>query len=555
MLTRIHIRDFAIIDHLELDLGAGLIALTGETGAGKSILLDALGLVLGDRADSQAVRPGAERAEVDVEFDLTHQSEAAAWLGEHDLDADGECALRRVVGADGRSRGYINGRKAPLNVMRELGEQLVDIHGQHEHQSLLRRHAQRALLDHFGGHSDALNAVAGTHAAWRAARERLERLGSDGRERAERLDLLRYQVDELDRLDLGAGELEALDAEQRRLANADRLIAGCQHALAGLYDDDPSAHGQLARAGDAIAALTEHDAQLASAHDLLAQAQIQCDEAVAALRDYAGRAEPDPDRLAEVEQRLSAIHDLARKHRVAPEHLPETAEQLRQERDELEHADERATDLEREVRALEQRYREQADALHEARAQAATALGEQVTTAMQALGMEGGRFECAVQAGAAEATPAPAGLDTVEFRVSANPGQPVAALRRVASGGELSRISLAIQIIGSGHAGIPTQIFDEVDAGVGGHVAATVGDRLRALGEQRQVLCVTHLPQVAASAHHHLQIVKSASDGTTRTALQPLDTDARVEEIARMLGGRRVTDQSRAHARELLTEA
>ena len=297
MLTRIHIRDFAIIDHLELDLGAGLIALTGETGAGKSILLDALGLVLGDRADSQAVRPGAERAEVDVEFDLTQQAEAAAWLGEHDLDADGECALRRVVGADGRSRGYINGRKAPLNVMRELGEQLVDIHGQHEHQSLLRRHAQRTLLDHFGGHSDALNAVAGTHAAWRAARERLERLGSDGRERAERLDLLRYQVDELDHLDLGAGELEALDAEQRRLANADRLIAGCQNALAGLYDDDPSAHGQLARAGDAIAALTEHDAQLASAHDLLAQAQIQCDEAVAALRDYAGRAEPDPDQI------------------------------------------------------------------------------------------------------------------------------------------------------------------------------------------------------------------------------------------------------------------
>ena len=553
MLTRIHIRDFAIIDELELELGPGLTALTGETGAGKSILLDALGLVLGDRADSQAVRPGAERAEIDVEFDLADSAGAGAWLADNDLDADGDCALRRVVGADGRSRGYINGRKVPLNLMRELGEQLVDIHGQHEHQSLLRRDAQRALLDHFGGHADALAAVAETHGEWREARARLERLGSDRGDRAERLDLLRYQVDELERLNLVEGELEELDAEQRRLANADRLIAASQGALAALYDDDRSAHGLLAAAADAIEPVTEHDPRLASAGELIANALIQCDEAATALRDHAAGAELDPERLSEVDARLSAVHELARKHRVEPERLLETASRLRGELDELEHADERAAELEREVEALESRYRERAATLHEARRTAAEALGKQITAAMQALGMEGGAFECAVRA-AEDARPGPNGHDEIEFRVSANPGQPLAPLRRVASGGELSRISLAIQIIGSGRAGIPTQIFDEVDAGVGGHVAATVGDRLRALGEQRQVLCVTHLAQVAASAHGHLQISKSARDGATRTSLRPLGNDERIEEIARMLGGRRITDQSRAHARELLAE-
>jgi DNA repair protein RecN (Recombination protein N) len=553
MLKHIHIRNFAIIDELELELGAGMTALTGETGAGKSILLDALGLVLGDRADSQAVRAGAERAEIDVEFGIDGYPAVTEWLAEQDLDADGDCTLRRVIGADGRSRGYINGRKSPLNLLRELGEQLVDIHGQHEHQSLLRRDAQRALLDGFGDHDASVSAVEETWQHWRAARERLERLGSSGEDRAERLELIRYQVHELDQLALAEGEIEQIDAEQRRLANAGQLIEGCQQALNMLYDDDRSAHGLLSGAGEAIAGLAGHDDRLGSAAEMINTALIQCDEAATALRDYAADADLDPDRLAEVEQRLSAVHDLARKHRVEPAELPALAERLRAELEELEHADERAAEVEREVETLATRWREQADTLHDARRAAGAALGEQVTAAMQDLGMAGGTFECDVQA-RADATPGPHGRDEIEFRVTANPGQPLAPLKRVASGGELSRISLAIQMIGSRRAGTPTQIFDEVDAGIGGGVAAVVGDRLRGLGERHQVLCVTHLAQVAASAHHHLQVEKSASDDDTRAYLRTLAREDRIEEIARMLGGRRITDQSRAHARELLAE-
>ncbi len=553
MLKHIHIRDFAIIDELELELGPGMTALTGETGAGKSILLDALGLVLGDRADSQTVRPGAERAEIDAEFDIADHATVAEWLAENDLDADGECSLRRVIGADGRSRGYINGRKSPLTLLRELGEQLVDIHGQHEHQSLLRRDAQRVLLDGFGRCDGDLAAVEETWREWRDARARLERLGSSGEDRAERLELLRYQVEELDQLGLSREEIEQTDAEQRRLANAGQLIEGCQQALTLLYDDDRSAHGLLTGANDAIESLADHDERLGSAVEMIANALIQCDEAATALRGYAADAELDPDRLAEVEQRLSTIHELARKHRVEPTELPELTERLRAELDELEHADERAAEVEREVEALETTWRERAQTLHAARERAAKALAEQVTAAMQELGMAGGAFDCVISA-RDDGRPGPNGFDEVEFRVTANPGQPLAPLKRVASGGELSRISLAIQMIDSGHAGIPTQIFDEVDAGIGGGVAAVVGDRLRALGAQRQVLCVTHLAQVAASAHHHLQVSKSAESDETRARLQALAAEERIEEIARMLGGRRITDQSRAHARELLAD-
>jgi len=554
MLTHIHIRDFAIIDELDLELGAGMIALTGETGAGKSILLDALGLVLGDRADSQAVRPGCKRAEIIAQFDLSDLPAVADWLGEQELDEDGDCVLRRTVSAEGRSRGYVNGRPAPLATLRELGEQLVDIHGQHEHQSLLRRDAQRGLLDHFGGHAEALSAVASAYEVWREARARLEQLGSHAEDRGERLELLRYQVQEIDSLALAEGEVEELDVEQRRLANAGELIESGQRALAALHDDDTSAHGLLSHAGDELARLANYDPGLSSASEMIASALIQCDEAVTAVRDYVQGADLDPDRLAQVEQRLSAIHDLARKHRVEPEELRAQGETLRAQLDDLEHADERAAAVERELGELEERYGAAAAALGQARRDAAARLGEQVTEAMQGLGMAGGRFEVRVEQRDG-ARFSPAGLDDVEFRVTANPGQPLAPLRRVASGGELSRISLAIQMIASRRAGIPTQIYDEVDAGIGGAVAATVGDHLRDLGEYHQVLCVTHLAQVAARAHHHLQVTKAAATGETRTQLQTLGDEERVEEIARMLGGREVTDQSRAHAREMLAGA
>lgn len=554
MLTRLHIRDFAIIDELELELGAGMTALTGETGAGKSILVDALGLVLGDRADSQAIRPGARRAEISAEFDLDGLEGVREWLAERELDADGECVLRRVAGADGRSRGYVNGRPAPMATLRELGEQLVDIHGQHEHQSLLRRDAQRELLDAFGEHAAERAAVAEAHGAWRDAQARLERLGADPGARAERIDLLRYQVQELDALGLAEGEAAALDEEQRRLANAGELLERCQRALALLHDDDQSAHALLSAAGADIERIAAYDAGVGDAGEMVASALIQCDEAVAALRAYAEGTELDPARLQQVEQRLGAVHDLARKHRVEPEALPARLEELRTELDELEHAGERAAEVEREVERCATAYREAAERLHAAREAAAGRLAEQVSAAMQDLGMPGGAFEARVD-WRADARPAPAGMDAIEFQVSANPGQPLAPLRRVASGGELSRISLAIQMIGSRRAGIPTQIFDEVDAGIGGGVAAVVGDRLRALGEHRQVLCVTHLAQVAARAHHHLQVTKAAQADWARARLHVLGSEERVEEIARMLGGRRVTDQSRAHAREMLAGA
>ena len=554
MLTRIHIRDFAIIDAVELELGAGMTALTGETGAGKSILLDALGLVLGDRGDAAAIRVGAKRAEITAEFDLAQLPAVAEWLVERELDADGECIVRRTINADGRSRGYVNGRPAAMAVLRELGEQLVDIHGQHEHQSLTRRDAQRDQLDAFG-ELDGLRAeTAEAYQSWRELRERLERLGSDAGTRAERIDLLRYQVQELDALDLGEGELEILESEHRQLANAGHLLETCQQALAILHDEDHSAHNLLARTAHDLESLGEFDARLATARDLVHEALIQCDEAVSSVRDYVENAELDPARLEQVTQRLQAIHDLARKHRVEPEALREHAEALRNELDEYEHAGERAAEVEAELTRAEARYRDAAGRLRQARERAAERLNEQVTAAMHELGMPGGTFVAAVEP-RDDGHFSPAGMDRIEYRVSANPGQPPAPLRRVASGGELSRISLAIQLIGSRRTGIATQIFDEVDAGIGGGVAATVGAHLHAVARHRQVLCVTHLAQVAARADHHLQVTKQADADSTRTELHDLAVDERIEEIARMLGGREITERSRAHARELLENA
>jgi len=554
MLTRIAIRNFAIIDTLELELGAGMTALTGETGAGKSILLDALGLVLGDRADAQAVRSGAKRAEISAEFDLTGQQAVRDWLADNELDDEDDCLVRRTVGTDGRSRGYINGRPAPMATLRQLGEQLVDIHGQHEHQSLLHRDAQRALLDHFGGLSGELDAVAQRFDAWVEAHERRQRLVGDPDERAERMDRLRYQVQELESLAVSPDEPDELAAEHRRLANAGELIGAAQRALGALYDDEVSAHGRLSAAAADIERLRELDDEVASIEEMVSQALIQCDEAASAVRAHIEHTDMDPQRLETVEQRLTAIHDLARKHRVEPRELPDRTDALKSELDELEHADERAAELERELGELERSYRDAAERLNQARLAAAERLGEQVTAAMQDLGMAGGRFEVRVTQ-RDEPNPNRHGLDEVEFRVTANPGQPPAPLRRVASGGELSRISLAIQMIGSVEAGIPTQIFDEVDAGIGGRVAAVVGDHLRRLGARHQVLCVTHLPQVAASAHHHVQVSKATAADSTTTELRPLDSAERVDEIARMLGGRHITEQSRAHARELLGAA
>lgn len=551
MLSHLHIRDFAIIDEVELDFAAGMTVLTGETGAGKSILLDALALVLGDRADTTAIREGAKRAEIGAEFTIASEGEIADWLADQDLDADDQCQLRRIVRADGRSRGFINGRAVPLTLLRELGEQLVDIHGQHEHQSLRHREAQRSLVDAHGGYEQARQAVVDAYQQWRQAQRELANLGGGIGERDERLDLLNYQVEELDALDLQTDEVSDLEAEHRRLANAGQLLEACQSAQALLHDEDISVQNLIARTASRLHEVADYDEGLASAVELIDNARIQIEEATTAVRGAAERVELDPARLEWVEQRFEAIHDLARKHRVEPHELPELCERLRAQRDELANAGERARALEERSQQALAEWRAAAERLSEQRQQAGLSLADAVTREMAELSMAGGRFHVDVQQ-CDSVNPSPDGLDRVEFRVAPNPGQSPLPLSKVASGGELSRISLAIQMVSTANAGISTQIFDEVDAGIGGRTAAVVGAKLHHLAADRQVLCVTHLPQVAACGHHHYRVAKATADGGATARIESLRGEDRVEEIARMLGGERITEQSRAHAREMV---
>lgn len=554
MLKHLHIRNFALVETLELELGAGMTVLSGETGAGKSILLDALGLTLGDRADTGVIRHGEKRAEISATFHLQGLPEVKAWLAERELETDDECILRRIVGADGRSKAFINGQPAPLQSLRELGEQLVDIHGQHAHQSLIKRDIQRQLLDSFAGHTELAKETTSVYRQWQQLQEDYERLNRAGAEREARLELLRYQVQELDALKLEENELAELDEEHTRLANANRLLEGAQGAVTRLYEgEEQSINSLLEQTLSELQELQAYDNSLASTCELLEGAAIQAREAATELRHYVDRLELDPERLAWVEQRLADIHDLARKHRVAPEGLAPLQQQLQQELEELDQAGSRLDGMQEEIDRSLTRYQELAIKLSEGRHKAAQKLAGLVSANMQELGMGGGRFEVVLVP--VENTPSPYGLESVELQVSANPGQPLRPLSKVASGGELSRISLAIQVITASQEGIPTLIFDEVDVGVGGGVAEMVGRQLRALGENRQVLCVTHQPQVAAQGHHHFQISKSSEHKTTRTEVVAIDGEDRVAEVARMSGGVTVTEQTLDHARELIKQA
>lgn len=554
MLTQLSIHDFAIIEALELDFGPGLSVLTGETGAGKSILVDALGLVLGDRADAEVVRHGAERAEIGAEFDIRTLPSVRSWLEEQDLAADGECILRRVVGHDGRSRGQVNGRSVPLQLLRELGEQLVDIHGQHEHQSLLRPAAQLALLDEYSDHPDLLWKIAQLYGDWKATQERLTELRTAAQNRDTRLELLRHQVSELEALSLQAGELAALDEEHRRLANSGKLMEGAQTALNSLYEnEDASAHQLTHRALAALTALSELDPQLKPICEVLNNAEIQLAEAGDNLRRYLADDDLDPQRLGQVENRLGAIHDLARKHHLEPEELPTLLEKLCAGLRTVENAEVALQELETELERLRDAYREAAVHLGRKRRQAADKLAGKVTTIMRELGMPGGRFTIEINSDAERFSPH--GSDIVEFQVSANPGQPLKPLARVASGGELSRIALAIQVVAARASAVPCMIFDEVDAGIGGGVAEIVGRYLHSLGASRQVLCVTHLAQVASQAHQHFRVTKQTRGKTTLTHIDALDKKSRVEELARMLGGVEITETTRKHASEMMARA
>lgn len=555
MLAHLAIRDFAILDRLELDLEAGLTVLTGETGAGKSIVIDALALALGERAEAGVVRHGATRAEVTAAFALKPASPAARWLKQQELFDDQECVLRRVIETDKPSRAFINGRPVPLQQLRELGDLLVDVHGQHEHQSLLKRDVQRDTLDVYAGLEETAATVAERHQALQSLTDRLEALTRQSADREARLELLRYQVRELDALGLKAEEIPQLEEEHARLAHGAELVEGVQAVTQTLYDDEEQALARgLARVLSRLEALAKHDPRLNEFQALLNEASIQIDEAAARLHQYLDGLDLDPQRLAQVETRMASVHELARKHRVPPETLPALAQQLRTELDDIENYDTNLGKLADEVKAARAGYLKIAQELSRGRQQAAGKLGKSVTQHMQELGMPGGKFEVAL-------TPLPAGelsahgLERAEFLVSANPGQPVKPLNKVASGGELSRVSLALQVVLAGLGRIPTLIFDEVDVGIGGRVAEIVGNKLRALGQSRQALVITHLAQVAAQGDRHLQVAKRNVKGATRVDVKPLSASERVDEIARMIGGVEISKQTLAHAKDMLERA
>lgn len=553
MLTQLRIRDFAIVEDLELELATGMSAVTGETGAGKSILVDAIGLLLGDRADNGVIRHGAERADLTAIFDLSALPAARAWLAERDLEQDGDCQLRRVIARNGRSRCYINGASQPTQSLRDLGERLVDIHGQHEHQSLLRREAQRQLLDDYAGHQPLVAELDGHYQTWSRLRRELRDLRQASSERDARLDILRYHLRELAALNLAEGEVAELESEQRRLANSSQLLDTGQQILNWLTESEEiCVADRLEQSRRELEGLSRLDARLTPIGEMLNIALIQAQEASSELRNYVQVLDLDPDHLARVEQRLAAAHQLARKHRIAAEELPGLQQRFAAELDALEHSETRLEDLQQAAKTARAAYQHCAELLSAQRAAAAQELGERVSAALAGLGMPGGRF--AIHLERLE-QPTPAGLEAVEFQVSANPGQPLRPLAKVASGGELSRISLAIQVITAHAAHIPTLIFDEVDTGIGGGVAEVVGQQLRSLGRERQVLCVTHLPQVAAQAHQHFKVEKQTDGATTHTQVALLHTEARVREVARMLGGIELTANTLAHAQEMVDKA
>ncbi len=549
MLQRLTIRDFVIVEHLELEFEGGFTVLTGETGAGKSILIDALALTLGERADAIAVREGAARADITAEFDTGGNRPLHAWLADSDLAGDeGVCLLRRVVESSGRSRGFINGHPATAAQLREAADFLVDIHGQHQHQSLSRPATQRALLDAYGGLEAQAALVADLWRTW--SRRREERLAFEGNAaaiQAER-ERLEWQAQDLEALKLVPGEWAAVGAEHSRLAHAASLIEAAQTGVETLSEGEGAALEQVNAVIAKLEPLLQHDLRLRDILDALEPAQIQLQEAASALRRYAERSDLDPQRLREVELRLDALHGAARKYRVDPDALPALAEHTRERLAELGAGGDPDT-LRRRGEGAEAACRAAAKKLTAGRRKAAKKLADAVTAGMQELAMQGGVFEVALEP---LETPAAHGSEQVEFRVAPHPGVTPQPIAKTASGGELSRLSLVIQTALSRVAKVPTLIFDEVDAGIGGRVAEIVGRMLRELGERHQVMCITHLPQVAATAERQWQVSKLTRGGKVASTVVALDAAARIEEIARMLGGVKITDTTRRHAAEML---
>ncbi len=555
MLIALTVKNFTLVESLEVDLKPGMTVLTGETGAGKSLVVDALAMALGDRADTDRIRSGADRAEVSALFDLNTAEHVVDWLKRNDFDADNECLLRRLLTREGRSRGYINGQPATMQQLRELGEMLIDIHSQHEHQSLLRKQVHRQLLDDFAGCADKASEIKHLYRQWSATRQKLQQLENSSAELSAQRDLLRFQIDELDQLNLAEGEFEKLEHEQQMLANADAILQDSQ-ALDQLCSNDEGFNLQdtLGKALHILNNIPNKPTALEEAEKLLSSAKIEIEEASREIQHHLDSFELDPERLQEVEERLGAIYQLARKHRISPNELQQKHAALNQALKAIDGDENNAATLNQQLDQLATHYCTLADELTKQRTGSAQQFAASIEEQFAELSMAGARF-------LPRLTPIPDqgfgmhGRETIEFLISTNPGEAAKPLARIASGGELSRISLAIQVIAARSSSIPTLVFDEVDVGIGGATAEVVGRLLRQLGHKGQVICVTHQPQVAASAHHHLLVSKQSNQQVTHSHIVSLSKPGRADEIARMLGGSKITDATLNHAKELLSLA
>lgn len=555
MLLNLNIIDLAVVKSLDMDLEKGMSVLTGETGAGKSILLTALGLALGDRADSGYIRPDAKRAEINLEFDLADVPEAQHWLRKNDLDDDHHCLIRRIVSQDGRSKAYINNRPVTLQTLQALSEKLVEIHGQHAHLTLLNSDEQRRLLDVYAKDQPLLDQVNDCYWQWQQANKELEALIKAGKDKVEREELLRYQIEELQQLDLQNFDYSALSEEHSKLANLGQILTIGQSQVDLLYENDQQSVSQMLNHSlSELTHIVRFAPELNEILALLSEAQIQTEEAAQQLRRFLESQEADPQRMEILENQIAVIQNLSRKHHIKPDELPELLEKLEQELDGLTHNSERIDALKVSTAQLISQYNQLASKLSKQRKKAGNSLARRISAMIKELGMPQGEFLVDVTALGLD-VPKLNGKDKIEFLVSANPGLPAKPLAKVASGGELSRISLAIQVTTSNDKTTPTMIFDEVDTGIGGGIAEIVGQKLRSLSQNRQVMCVTHLPQVASQAHYHLYVEKNNKADITSSTVRLLDDEERVQEIARMLGGVNITANTLAHAKEMLFQS
>lgn len=552
MLLQLTISNFAIVSFLELDLRAGMTSITGETGAGKSIAIDALALALGERGDSDSVRPGADKADISARFRIDKLPRVKAWLNEQELDEQDECILRRTLTREGRSRGYINGMPVPLAQLKALGALLINIHGQHAHHALQKSDFQRGLLDAYAGHHQLLQKSSKFYQLWRQLHNERKQLKLEQAQWQAQRQLLEYQVAELDELALNKDEFPELEAEHARLANGAELLSDCQLALNILADgEENNALQQLRQGLRVVGDLCQMDTLLAPINEMLESSLIQLEEGHSELSRYLDRLELDPERLFEVESRMTKVIELARKHQVQPAELSGFHQQIKTQLTEMDTNDHRLEELDEEVEQAKDQFLQAAERLSQSRQRYAQSLNSQITQSLHQLSMEHGRFEITVTADNTAGF-SPLGIDKVDFLVSTNPGQPMSPLAKVASGGELSRISLAIQVITAQKVETPTLIFDEVDVGVSGPTAAVVGKLLRQLGDSTQVLVITHLPQVAGNGHQHYFVSKDSDKNETQTRMQELDNNSRLQELARLLGGDKITANTLANAQELL---